>query len=163
MSDSDSPRRPAAKRRAAALKTPAPATRDHHPARKSGKEQPASSRAPKTGLGVRPAGGSGKKAQPLPIHSVSFQVSPRPGVSQAQPKRSPLSSRSRPTVDVQGLDVMASAGAAGPLAGMALANSQDETASIRMMPTTISGGVPKVGGHSAASSTPRRPLVPAPM
>ena len=31
-----------------------------------------------------------------------------------------------------------------------------------MMPTTISGGVPKVGGHSAASSTPSRPLVPAP-
>jgi hypothetical protein len=29
-------------------------------------------------------------------------------------------------------------------------------------PTTISGGVPKVGGHSAASSTPSRPLVPAP-
>ena len=29
-----------------------------------------------------------------------------------------------------------------------------------MTPTTISGGVPKVGGHSAASSTPRRPLVP---
>jgi hypothetical protein len=27
---------------------------------------------------------------------------------------------------------------------------------------TISGGVPNVGGHSAASSTPRRPLVPAP-
>jgi hypothetical protein len=31
-----------------------------------------------------------------------------------------------------------------------------------MMPTTISGGVPNVGGHSAASSTPSRPLVPAP-
>ena len=31
-----------------------------------------------------------------------------------------------------------------------------------MMPTTISGGVPKVGGHSLASSTPSRPDVPAP-
>ena len=31
-----------------------------------------------------------------------------------------------------------------------------------MIPTTISGGVPNVGGHSAASSTPSRPLVPAP-
>ena len=29
-------------------------------------------------------------------------------------------------------------------------------------PTTISGGVLKVGGHSAASRTPRRPDVPAP-
>ena len=31
-----------------------------------------------------------------------------------------------------------------------------------MMPTTISGSVPNVGGHSVASSTPSRPLVPAP-
>ena len=31
-----------------------------------------------------------------------------------------------------------------------------------MMAWTRRGGVPKVGGHSAASSTPRRPLVPAP-
>ena len=31
-----------------------------------------------------------------------------------------------------------------------------------MIPTTISGGVPNVGGHSAASSTPSRPLLPAP-
>ena len=30
-----------------------------------------------------------------------------------------------------------------------------------MMPRTRAGGVPNVGGHSAASSTPRRPLVPA--
>ena len=29
-------------------------------------------------------------------------------------------------------------------------------------PTTISGGVPNVGGHSVASKTPSRPLVPAP-
>jgi hypothetical protein len=29
-------------------------------------------------------------------------------------------------------------------------------------PWTSSGSVPKVGGHSAASSTPNRPLVPAP-
>ena len=32
-----------------------------------------------------------------------------------------------------------------------------------MMPCTISGGTLKVGGHSEASSTPSRPLVPAPM
>src|SRR5438445_487305 len=31
-----------------------------------------------------------------------------------------------------------------------------------MIPRTISGGVPNVGGHSAASNTPRRPEVPAP-
>src|SRR5881392_3644483 len=31
-----------------------------------------------------------------------------------------------------------------------------------MIPTTSAGGVPNVGGHSAASSTPRRPDVPAP-
>ena len=31
-----------------------------------------------------------------------------------------------------------------------------------MIPCTISGGEPKVGGHSEASSTPSRPLVPAP-
>jgi len=31
-----------------------------------------------------------------------------------------------------------------------------------MRPTTISGGVPKVGTHSVASRIPRRPLVPAP-
>ena len=31
-----------------------------------------------------------------------------------------------------------------------------------MIPCTISGSVPKVGGHSEASSTPSRPLVPAP-
>ena len=31
-----------------------------------------------------------------------------------------------------------------------------------MMPWTISGGVRNVGGHSLASSTPSRPLVPAP-
>ena len=31
-----------------------------------------------------------------------------------------------------------------------------------MTPCTISGSEPKVGGHSAASSTPSRPLVPAP-
>ena len=31
-----------------------------------------------------------------------------------------------------------------------------------MIPCTISGGVPKVGGHSDASSTPSRPDVPAP-
>ena len=29
-------------------------------------------------------------------------------------------------------------------------------------PTTMPGGVPNVGGHSVASSTPSRPLVPAP-
>ena len=29
-------------------------------------------------------------------------------------------------------------------------------------PTTIPGGVPNVGGHSEASSTPNRPEVPAP-
>ena len=32
-----------------------------------------------------------------------------------------------------------------------------------IIPTTISGSVPKVGGHSEASKTPSRPLVPAPM
>ncbi len=31
-----------------------------------------------------------------------------------------------------------------------------------MIPCTISGSVPKVGGHSLASSTPSRPEVPAP-
>src|SRR5215831_18734148 len=31
-----------------------------------------------------------------------------------------------------------------------------------MMPCTRRGGVPNVGGISAASTTPRRPLVPAP-
>ena len=31
-----------------------------------------------------------------------------------------------------------------------------------MMPCTCSGSVRKVGGHSDASSTPSRPLVPAP-
>jgi hypothetical protein len=31
-----------------------------------------------------------------------------------------------------------------------------------MIPCTRLRGVPNVGGHSAASSTPRRPLVPAP-
>ena len=30
-------------------------------------------------------------------------------------------------------------------------------------PITISGSTPNVGTHSAASSTPKRPLVPAPM
>ena len=30
-------------------------------------------------------------------------------------------------------------------------------------PTTMAGSVPKVGGHSEASSTPMRPLVPAPI
>ena len=30
-------------------------------------------------------------------------------------------------------------------------------------PTTISKGTPKVGGHSEASTTPKRPLVPAPI
>ena len=30
-------------------------------------------------------------------------------------------------------------------------------------PTTFSGGVPNVGGHSDASRTPNRPLVPAPI
>ena len=32
-----------------------------------------------------------------------------------------------------------------------------------MIPCTISGGTLNVGGHSEASSTPNRPLVPAPM
>ena len=32
-----------------------------------------------------------------------------------------------------------------------------------MIPFTLSQGTPKVGGHSAASSTPRRPEVPAPI
>ena len=32
-----------------------------------------------------------------------------------------------------------------------------------IIPITVSGGTPKVGGHSLASTTPRRPLVPAPM
>ena len=31
-----------------------------------------------------------------------------------------------------------------------------------MMPTTMAGSEQKVGGHSAASRTPRRPEVPAP-
>src|SRR6266542_715914 len=31
-----------------------------------------------------------------------------------------------------------------------------------MIPCTISGSLPKVGGHSLASSTPSRPDVPAP-
>jgi hypothetical protein len=31
-----------------------------------------------------------------------------------------------------------------------------------MRPWTVSGSVPNVGGHSAASSTPRRPLVDQP-
>ena len=31
-----------------------------------------------------------------------------------------------------------------------------------MMPTTCPGSLMNVGGHSLASSTPRRPLVPAP-
>ena len=33
----------------------------------------------------------------------------------------------------------------------------------RILPTTCSWGTPKVGGHSAASTTARRPEVPAPM
>ena len=32
-----------------------------------------------------------------------------------------------------------------------------------IIPTTRLGSVPKVGGHSDASTTPSRPLVPAPM
>ena len=56
--------------------------------------------------------------------------------------------------------------AAAPSAGWSSAPSIAVTSASRppaMMPCTCSGSVPKVGGHSEASSTPSRPLVPAPM
>ena len=50
------------------------------------------------------------------------------------------------------------AGVVGPPPGMKPPSVRQIT-----VPTTISGGVLNVGGHSVASSTPSRPDVPAPM
>src|SRR6267378_2536481 len=55
-----------------------------------------------------------------------------------------------------------------PLAAIPTTTSRLVTAAVSIAaaaaitPTTIDGGVPNVGGHSVASSTPSRPDVPAP-
>ena len=56
--------------------------------------------------------------------------------------------------------------AAAPSSGRSSAPSMARTRASRppaMIPCTWLGSVPNVGGHSAASRTPSRPLVPAPM
>ena len=51
---------------------------------------------------------------------------------------------------------------AGVEEAMALLNSGVSSPNFAIFPWTSSGGAPKVGGISLASSTPSRPLVPAP-
>ena len=52
-----------------------------------------------------------------------------------------------------------------PKSGLSSAPSMDLRSAVSppaIRPTTMSGDTPKVGGHSEASRTPKRPLVPAP-
>ena len=69
-----------------------------------------------------------------------------------------------PTTTSRGVTAAVSM-AAAPALTSSSAPSMERTSALgppAMIPTTVSGGVPNVGGHSDASSTPRRPEVPAP-
>ena len=113
------------------------------------------------------------------MHTSTLSRMPRGGSEQVKnPVRAPSSracSRAARTYGVVPLAAMPSTKSAGPtviasIAERAAAGSSSAPSTERcsagappaMIPCTIPGGEPKVGGHSLASRTPRRPLVPAP-
>jgi hypothetical protein len=99
------------------------------------------------------------------LHAIPTVAAPRarasptaPSTYGVRPDVAMPTTRSRPVTP-------SAARSAAPRSGWSSAPSTARVKRVgppAIRPTTIARGVPKVGGHSEASSTPRRPEVPAP-